>query len=351
MIIEFEPEQQDEIAAALAEHLGITGRKAQNKLIRCLENTGVLACFDNGSMLQYTHLERSEGVLKPELADRFHGIEFEGRTTLAPAFIKGFQNNLVCFDTHEVGTAERPGILMGLVSSHKKDRAAGALFETSLQGIPRSAVVEFVVTYLEELKKRKCPNGSDVYTFDIAEMLDAQGQKLFCLMPVVNPESDLYVFNPHSRFQDIDLSYHNDHGYSIEPDDSKKRAAIIALAAAEGSYDPETGIMVSNMDYLRSIIERSITLGIWVEHCASDLYLQAMLNRSGCIEEAEMEARDFYKDHGRNNRTHLYYRIHTHRVELEKAFEGAAEAPDVESVPSPLAASEAVRAMEGPTNG
>ncbi len=226
--------------------------------------------FGCGSLLEYSHLESAPGQFKASLLEKFPNINTERLFEVISANLVGYKKDFVCKDIHYRGKLEDPGITFGL-DACEESSASGGILVTDLAelGLSPDEYVDFIVYYFEEFANREFPPNMPIYTFDFLPVETDNGQTVFSLSCVADEKGPLYVGH-----------------WSL-----KERAAIIATARGPafkpGTDEPKSKGMMTDLDYLRTVMDTSIKNGVAIEAHVFDLYYAAILARRD-LEDSEL---------------------------------------------------------------
>jgi len=274
--IAFNEEQKQQIKLALADHLYMTEEQAQDNFIKIVEETGTLNAFGAGSLLTYSHLQNADKAFKDDIATMFPGIDPETVFQVTPATLNDYVKDFVCFDIHYRGTPEKPGITIG---NEPKEGAKtpGGILETKIDHLDPNIAANFVAYYLEKFNIREAPPNMPVYKFEMIDVQVSDGRIIPGIVCVADQNGPLYIYNPENRFAQQSSFYHFTRG----PEDDEKKAYI--MAAAYNEKNPDGKLKgpgaVTDLDYLRNMINDSLEKGIEVESRFHKLYASAVLAR------------------------------------------------------------------------
>lgn len=274
--ITFSGVQKEQIGQALSDYLFISDETAKESFIRNVEQTGTLSAFGAGSLLSYSHLQEADGTFKKDLADKFPTIDQKSLVKVTPATLKDYQKDFVCFDIHYRGTPEKPGITIG--NEFKKGaETSGGILETKIDHLDPNVAANFVCYYLEKFNQREAPPNMPIYKFEMIGVEVEGGCKVSSIVCVADQTSDLYIYNPKNRFAKTRPFYRIER--ELQGDNVK--AFIMATAYNDKRPDgsPKGPGAITDLDYLRNLINDSMAKGVEVESRFHELYASAVLER------------------------------------------------------------------------
>ncbi|MGN7439270.1 MAG: gamma-glutamylcyclotransferase [Alcanivorax sp.] len=323
--IGFEAEHREQIATALSENLGIKNEDTQNRFIDAIEQSGMIRGFGFGSLLTYSHFQNADNSFKPELTENFPDIDTEGLIKVKPATLYGYERDFVCYDTHYRGTPEEPGITLGL-DQMDDAKTPGGVLETDVSSMSPAMAAAFTQFYLESFAEREMPPNMPIYTFDFLDVDITNRGQVPALVCVADNEGPLYIHNENNDFAKQDPDYY------IERGDASAKATILATAHG-GDNAPGAGIpgKMTDLDYLRGVIDSSFEKNIPVEPRFHDLYTRAIIERASM----DPDDRDFLEsmelDGDASNKINLLEEF-TRKVEAHNAALFASMDHDVDGL-------------------
>jgi cation transport regulator ChaC len=288
--ISFSTEQQLQIRLALTDHVKMTDEAAQTSFIADLEEHAELRAFGAGSLLNYSHLQNDNGTFKDDLLLTF-GIDPSKAIVIEPARLEGYDKDFVCYDTHYRGTPQAPGITIGL---ERTQGAAtdGGILTTRIDYLGPKFAANFTEYYLQKFAEREMPPNMPIYTFQQLTATTRDGQKVPALACVADQNGPLYIHNPNNQFAQSNPLYYVARG------DDQKRAQILASAMGnpvkpDGSIKPKG--RVTDLDYLRGVIDAYIEKDVPIDGKFVRLYLMAVECRRGLTAEQRktLESNEF----------------------------------------------------------
>lgn len=286
--IEFSAEQRNQIKLALQDCLQIANGETKDHFVDEIETSGTLRAFGFGSLLSYSHLQEPDKKLKDNLLEMFPGLDNEIVKT-APAVLDGYQRDFVCFDIVYRGTPDKPGITLGLDKS-PEGKTNGGILETRIDGMDPNVAANFIEYYLKKFAEREMPPNMPIYTFDFINVTAKDGTTTPALVCIADPNGPLYVHNSKNRFA-ADPAYvigRDDDGYA-----KKIHIMATALNPLKPNGDPKTNGAITDLDYLRNLIDDSMAKGIPVESRFHRLYADAVHHRMGVGREFRDEMKAF----------------------------------------------------------
>ena len=274
--IEFSPEQRDQIKLAMRDHLHIADETVQDAFVNSIEETGVLRAFGFGSLLSYSHLQEPDGKFKDDLTALFPGIDAKDVVKTSPAALEGYNRDFVCFDIVYRGTPQKPGITLGLDKA-ESGKTSGGILETRIDNLNPNIAANFIQHYLKRFEEREYPASMPIYTFGFLNVATPDGKSVPSLVCIADPNGPLYIHNPENRFAKTDPFY----AIGRDEDGYKRKVEIMATAMnafkPDGSAKPK-GAM-TDLDYLRNLINDSMAKGITVEARFHRLFADAVFHR------------------------------------------------------------------------
>ncbi|HBR68581.1 MAG TPA: hypothetical protein DEA55_04305 [Rhodospirillaceae bacterium] len=296
--ITFNDAQKEQIRQALSDYLFISDGAAKESFIRSVEQTGTLSAFGAGSLLSYSHLQEADGTFKKDLADKFPGIDQASLVKVTPATLKDYEKDFVCFDIHYRGTPEKPGITIG--NEFKKGaETPGGILETKIDHLGADSAANFVCYYLEKFNQREAPPNMPIYKFEVINVESEDGRKVPSIVCVADRASDLYIYNPENRFAKTRPFYQIERG----PQGDNIKAFIMAAAyndkRPDGSQKGPGAI--TDLDYLRNLINDSMAKGVEVESRFHGLYTSAIRERMKIDPEERMMLEGFEHEGRKGN--------------------------------------------------
>jgi cation transport protein ChaC len=246
----FSKDQRAQIRQALNSSLGVTDTSIQDKIISEIETSEKIRAFGYGSLITYAHTEDV--------------------TNSSPAVLNGWSRGMVCFDTFYRGTPENPGLTMGLDEGTESDKTFGAVLETQLDPSDMKKTTDRVIDYIEKFGARERPPNMPIYTFQLQQVDLIGGDKVNAITCVADCQSELYVGQM----------------LSLE-----EKAEIIAKSM--GNPEGRDIGKVTDLDYLKGVIDSSIDQNIPVESNLHDLYLLSVMIRENLSPEIQERLEEY----------------------------------------------------------
>ncbi len=296
--ITFNEEQKLLIKTALADCLGMKDAQKQDRYIDEIEKSGTLTVFGSGSLLSYSHLQEANGSFKDDITTIFPGMNSISAINIIPATLKDYQKDFVCFDIHYRGTPEKPGITIGNEFKNGA-KTPGGILETKIDHLDPNVAANFVCYYLEKFNQREAPPNMPIYKFEMLDVDVEGGRKVPSIVCVADQTSDLYIHNPENRFAKTRPFYQIEHG----PQGDNIKAFIMATAyndkRPDGSQKGPGAI--TDLDYLRNLINDSMAKGVEVESRFHGLYTSAIRERMKIDPEERMILESFEHEGRKGN--------------------------------------------------
>lgn len=261
MSIDFSEHEVARIREVLQSTPGVSDESIEQQIIDIRE--GYLDVYGCASLLQHSHLETAPGEFKESLLDQFPTVDTSKLYTMSSANLLGYKKDFVCYDVYYRGTHNDPGITIGLDPCEGEVVEGGVLTTdiTSI-GLDRDQYVDFIVYYFEQFKDREFPPNMPIYKFEFLPVQMADGRTVKPLSCVADTEGPLYAG---------DLTF-------------MERAQILAhaksLPVVPGTETPKSKGMVTDLDYLRYVIDGLVDFDAPVEEHILNYYYAATLIRN-----------------------------------------------------------------------
>lgn len=299
--IEFTEAQRDQVKLALRDHLHIADETAQDAFVNAVEETGALRAFGFGSLLSYSHLQEPNGKFKDDLGAMFPGLIQSDVIKTSPAKLEGYNRDFVCFDIVYRGTPEKPGITLGLDKAEGGVTSGGTL-ETKIDHLNPNVAANFIEHYLKRFSERESPPNMPIYTFGLLNVATKNGASVSALVCIADENGPLYIHNPENRFAKSEPEK-----YAIGRDENgyAKKVAIMATALNPLKPDgsgPKAKGAVTDLDYLKNMINDSMAKGVTVEPRFHRLYADAVIHRMHMGPEIRAEMQSFERDAQASNK-------------------------------------------------